>query len=97
VPGEGASIHMMFREQGAPVQAAGDVQECGLLSVFVQRDTGDIPLRDGVTYSIETAEGGPLVVLWSRDGLVYYLITETAEAQELVMRAMEAPPARARL
>lgn len=70
VPGKGPSVHMLFRAD--PVVAPG----APIVSVFVQEDTGDLPIDPGPAYAAPASiatPGGTLTV-WRDGGLVYYLV-----------------------
>ncbi len=83
VPG-GKSIHMRF--------SLPDYEED--ISLFIQRDKGQMELDDGITYELDAAKDAPnssSVYIWLREGLVYYLVIENPEETEILRKELALP------
>ncbi|MGE3109880.1 MAG: hypothetical protein AB7G11_08190 [Phycisphaerales bacterium] len=97
VPGCGESVHMIFRDPRVPAPDPSSVrfEECDAsrFSVFVQKDMDELPIVAGRTYRLETRAGEPLVAVWTRGGVLYYLVTESPEQEADVMKTMNVPRA----
>jgi len=95
VPGSGASVHLVFCEAGTVSKQSLTDLTCdpSRLSLFIQKDTGELPIVTDTTYRLESVENGPLVVVWLRGGLVYYLVTETKAAEDTVLDHLGIVPA----
>lgn len=87
VPGSGASVHLVFSDASASHAAplADPTCDPSRLSLFIQKDTGELPIVPETTYRLDVVDGGPLVAVWARGGLVYYLVTETHAAEDAVL------------
>jgi anti-sigma factor RsiW len=87
VPGSGASVHLVFSDVSAAPATLTKGLTCDptRLSLFIQKDTGELPISPETTYRLEMGDGNPLVVVWLRDGLIYYLVTETKTAEDAVL------------
>lgn len=87
VPGSGASVHLVFRDTDAMPNNPEKDLTCDptRLSVFIQKDMGELPITPETTYRLGVGENGPLIVVWTRGGLVYYLVTETKAAEDAVL------------
>jgi hypothetical protein len=78
------SIHMRF--------SLPDYEED--VSLFIQRDDGQMDLVDGVTYELDASKDAPMtpsVYIWLREGLVYYLVIENPEETEIIRRSLDLP------
>ncbi|HED53480.1 MAG TPA: hypothetical protein ENJ00_04690 [Phycisphaerales bacterium] len=88
VPSGGPSMHLQFSlpEQGSDV-----------VSLFIQRDGGRLGLEEGVAYELDPGAGGsepiksPCVYLWLREGLVYYLVIEDTDDNEVLRQTLDVP------
>lgn len=94
VPGRGESVHLIFRDSSRPAltseqRAALKNGDDAQLSLFIQSDTDELPIDANTTYRLETGLGEPLVLIWRRDGLVYYLVTETEAAQDRAIESLD--------
>jgi hypothetical protein len=90
----------MFRASRGSDPATAKPEECRVgerLSVFIQADTGDLPMEPGRTYSLESTAGGPGVLAWVEEGLIYYLVTDSPGAVEVSLSAMGKPAPAGRL
>ena len=78
------SIHMRF--------SLPDYEED--VSLFIQRDDGQMNLVDGVTYELDASKDAPMspsVYIWLREGLVYYLVIENPEETEIIRKSLDLP------
>jgi hypothetical protein len=92
VPGKGRSVHMLFRSPGVSIPENVAAPRDENLSVFVQTDTGELPVSPGVTYRLgDAAAGRPLVLVWSQGGLLYYLVTDNEGTQAIARMALKLP------
>lgn len=82
VPGDGESYHLLF---GPPEGRRFPSH----LSLFVQRDTGELDIEEGETYRLDV-EGGKrmLAVVWKREGVVYYLVAECSPTRSRACEAL---------
>jgi len=89
VPGESPSIHLGFKTDGTMGEAGIPV------SLFVQRDERQLELEEGVTYRLTSerrlARGVCTIYVWTRDGLLHFLVSSDAEACDLGREALGAP------
>jgi len=69
VPGTGQSAHLIYR----PIA----VIEGPAISLFIQEDTGELPLEEGTTCYCAglCKDGKKQITVWRREGMVYYLVT----------------------
>lgn len=87
VPGRGASIHMVFETASA-----------GLVSLFVQQDAEEILIEEGAVHWLrpQDASGAPngeaRTLVWRGQGLVYYLVSASAEDLDAVRVALGVSP-----
>ncbi len=70
VPGR-RSVHVVYK-------AAPDSGRTGSISLWIKPDTGKAPITPGVLHTAETPSGNP-VLLWKRDGRVYYLVGDARD------------------
>jgi hypothetical protein len=66
VPGEGPSGHLLYRANFGPE-----------ISVFVKPDNGELPLKPGRTYALNTKEcgvPGSRILTLVKDGVVYFIV-----------------------
>lgn len=74
VPGKGRSAHLIYKPDATLAPGAPT------LSLFVQEDTGDLPLVTGCRYTNEDCcpsfrkVCSCILTIWREDGLVYYLV-----------------------
>jgi len=91
VPGRGESVRMVFESSKAGTP--GDTQKA-LVSIHIQQDTGELSIKPGRTYRLTdagTRDSGPSEILvWRRDGFVYFLTSWSESAMQLARRAMGA-------
>lgn len=88
IPGHQVSMHLLF--SGSP----GSSLEGAMLSVYVQRDDGRLPISDGATYRLvsKASEFSDLdMFVWRRDGLDYFVVTPDANAGQVVLACAGAP------
>lgn len=81
VPGDGASVHMIYRHQDVSEQA---------LSLFVQENLDASLMDQDVRYRVQTDEGGALYV-WTDGALIYYLFCHDEARGDDVSSLMKAP------
>ena len=87
VPGRGASIHMVFETASA-----------GLVSLFVQQDAEEILIEEGVAHWLRPQDAsdalidGARTLVWRQRGLVYYLVSASAEDLDAVRVALGVTP-----
>lgn len=91
VPGRGRSVHLVF-EAGAPEATPSRTP---MVSVFVQRDAGELDIPSGQTYRIEPRDSGTPaspadIYVWKRDGFVYFLASTSDTAIETARMALGA-------
>ncbi|MEM9165655.1 MAG: hypothetical protein AAGB48_01375 [Planctomycetota bacterium] len=90
VPRGGRSMHLRF---DVPLEPGLSTR----VSLFVQEYTGGTELREDTTYELdpsaisETDLKSPTVYTWLKDGLVYYLVIDKAEACESIREQLAAP------
>lgn len=89
VPGRGKSMHFGFRTDGTRAEAGVAV------SLFVQPNTTRLELEDGVTYRLTSEHGVSRgvcsIYAWTRDGMIYFLVSDDAGACDLGLEALDAP------
>jgi hypothetical protein len=89
IPGQGLSMHIVM--MGAP----GTPLEGAMLSLYVQRDDGRLPIFDGSTYRLEPKAqdlANVQMYVWRREGLDYFLVTPIVEAALVALASAGAPP-----
>lgn len=89
IPGHGTSMHIQL--MGAP----GSPVEGAMLSLYVQRDDGRLPISDGSTYRLEPKAQDFAEVqmyVWRHDGLDYFVVTPQREAALVALASAGAPP-----
>jgi anti-sigma factor RsiW len=102
VPGGGQSVHVLLAAKHAPDSIA---------SLFIQRDTGALPIEDGRMYTVlapelaaepaaptarphsapSAAAPAPEILVWRRDGLLYFLVCNSAIVREASLLALQPP------
>jgi anti-sigma factor RsiW len=85
VPGRGASVHIVL-DAGALSESDGEGRT-PLVSLFVQQDHGELNLEPGRTYRMVPREfgAGPAeIFVWRKGGLVYFLVSTSAEKLDAV-------------
>jgi hypothetical protein len=86
VPGEGRSVHLLYR----PVDGDG-----GAVSLFVQAGAPDFRGVDSSCLCLTDLVEGEEVLVWRRDGLVFYLVCPAGESLAPgILTALDAPTAR---
>ncbi|MEO0631780.1 MAG: hypothetical protein AAFY46_13810 [Planctomycetota bacterium] len=91
VPGGGSSMHMRFE---VPSGTGGEPHE---FSLFVQQDQGTLELSEGVSYVLDPSNGGelelksPVIYVWLRGGMVYYLVVDNPKACGMIRERLAAP------
>ncbi len=80
LPGRGKSMQIRFRTADHPDQ---------IISLWVQDDDGQLPLKEGITYT--TGSGSDCVRLWRVDGIRYVLVCPDENTAPLATQAFEAP------
>jgi len=89
VPGGGRSMHLAFRLPETAETETTDV------SLFIQENTGTLPLEPGTTYRLTRdswlGKAECSIYAWVRDGLVYYLVSTDEHACGVGRRALQAP------
>ena len=81
VPGPGESVHMIYR----PINKTRPT-----LSLFVQQDDARPDIEQGVRYRLSTQVGAP-VLIWRKQGLIYYLFSPDTTAESDACDLLEAP------
>jgi hypothetical protein len=85
VPGNGASVHALFR----PIDDARKP-----VSLFVQEDTAELDLSASACYFANCKVSGKRsIVVWRRDGFVYYLFSHDQAGLETGQQAFDVPNA----
>lgn len=85
VPGTGQSAHLIYRSVV--------VIEAPAISLFVQEDTGELPLDGTCCYCAGLCKDGKKkITVWRREGIVYYLVTP-ASLHDKAREAFRAPHA----
>lgn len=85
VPGKGQSVQIRLRSKnggGEPV------------SLWLQEDTGELDIKEGVTYALRADPNAPpcgSILLWKRDGLLYYLVCNGDQTRQQVRQSLHAP------
>ncbi len=93
VPGGGGSMHLRFE---VPAETGGEPHR---FSLFVQQDQGTLELSEGVSYVLDPSNGGqvelksPVIYVWLRAGMVYYLVVDTPKACGAIRERLAAPEA----
>lgn len=80
LPGKGKSMQIRFRTADNPDE---------ILSLWVQDDDGQLPLKEGTTYT--TGSGRNCVRLWRVDGIRYVLVCPDENTAPLATQAFHAP------
>lgn len=74
VPGsDGKSVHMRF-----DIPDAAGHPQAGV-SLFVAPDRGELPIKPGITYAVDTKSCGATgssVLVWTENGMVFYLVAD---------------------
>lgn len=84
VPGPGRSVHMQIL---MPVDASGATQST--VSLFMQQSVGRAGKVAGESFDLQEAEDQGFVVdVWEKDGLIYYLVCDTAQAAQAARRSL---------
>lgn len=88
VPGGGESVHMVFEADDATL-----AKRTPMISLFVQQDSGTIPIEQGRTYRVLVKSGTVTtdypceVYVWKKNGLVYFLASTSRSALSATLRA----------
>lgn len=88
VPGRGRSVHLVYKSTRADAEP---------LSLFIQVDEGDRNVEPATSYVApmgeqESPARGPEVVIWKRDGFLYYLcVPRLPEEGERIRRVFDVP------
>ena len=89
LPGNSTGMHLVFvGAEGTPV--AGTV-----LSIYVERDDGRLPIEDGRTYRLQpkvAAYAKDQMFVWRRAGNDFFLVTASAPAGAVALASVRAPP-----
>lgn len=85
VPGDGNSIHIVLDVTPSVTGSS----EAALVSLFIQRDTGEVAIETGQAYELTATGGdGPPIVVW-RDGvMIYFLRSSSPTELDAVQRAI---------
>ena len=84
VPGPGRSVHMQIL---MPVGASGAMQST--VSLFMQQSVGQAGKVAGRSFALQEAGDQEFVVdVWEKDGLIYYLVCDTAQVAEAARRSL---------
>ncbi|MCH7792760.1 MAG: hypothetical protein IID31_10845 [Planctomycetes bacterium] len=84
VPGPGRSVHMQVL---MPVGASGAMQST--VSLFMQQSVGQAGKVAGRSFALQEAGDQEFVVdVWEKDGLIYYLVCDTAQVAEAARRSL---------
>lgn len=85
VPGDGNSIHIVLDVTSSVTGSS----EAALVSLFIQRDTGEVAIETGQAYELTATGGdGPPIVVW-RDGvMIYFLRSSSPTELDAVQRAI---------
>ena len=84
VPGPGRSVHMQIL---MPVDASGATQST--VSLFMQQSIGQAGKVAGESFDLQEAKDQGFVVdVWEKDGLIYYLVCDTAQAAQAARRSL---------
>jgi hypothetical protein len=86
VPGRGHSVRMVL--------GVGEARS--IVSLYVQKDVGELPLEPGRTYRLADRDAEPdaptpAIFVWRRDGLVYFLAASSEDAMETARVAFGVP------
>ncbi|MEO1129776.1 MAG: hypothetical protein AAFX05_08745 [Planctomycetota bacterium] len=85
VPGNGASVHALFRPED-------DTRKP--VSLFVQQDTAELDLSKSACYFADCkVTGKRSIVVWRRDGFVYYLFSHDEAGLKTGQKAFGVPDA----
>jgi len=82
VPGGGESVHILYRPQSPDARP---------VSLFVQVDTTDFQGEDDECLCLNDYADDHEVLLWRRDGLIFYLVCPRGEAADRVLNTLGAP------
>lgn len=80
VPGEGPSGHMIYNADFAPN-----------ISVFIKLDHGELPLKEGRTYALDTVEcgvAGTRILTRSIDGVLYFFVFNEGSGCQKALEAL---------
>lgn len=96
VPGGGSSMHLRFEAPVGEIDQATGEAYVERFSLFVQQDQGRLGLEEGVSYELDPSGGevdlkSPSIFVWSRGGLVYYLVVDTPKACPKLRQKLEVP------
>ncbi len=88
VPGEGPSGHVLYKAEFGPE-----------ISVFVKPDNGELPLKPGKTYALNTKEcgvPGARILTRVKDGVMYFFVFNEGPGCERVLKILgvDAPTAK---
>jgi hypothetical protein len=93
---------------GQSVLLAASHAPGSIASLFIQQDTGTLPIEDGRMYTVlapadaagPAASTGPAaaatahlpeILVWRRDGLLYFLVCNSAIVREASLLALQPP------
>lgn len=82
VPGA-STVHIVFR-----ATASGTVDS---VSLFIQPDVGQAAVKPETVYRLSGAESAHPVLLWRRDGLIFYLVGDDEQVVEKVKDSLNRP------
>ncbi|MBX3359669.1 MAG: zf-HC2 domain-containing protein [Phycisphaeraceae bacterium] len=87
---DGRVYHYVF---GRKVEGAEDGAE-ERLSLFIEKETGAQRFTEGIAWSTRAGPAdtdSPHVLAWCTEGMVYFLVTETPETQDLARQELHGP------
>lgn len=92
VPGsDGKSVHLRF-----DIPATAD-RPATAVSLFVAPDRGELPIKPGITYAVDTGPcgaPGESVLVWTAEGTVFYLVADAkAGGCDKLRKALGVPAA----
>lgn len=82
VPSGGESVHLLYRPQSPEAQP---------VSLFVQVDTTDFQGEDDECLCLNDYAEDHEVLLWRRDGLIFYLVCPRGSEADRVLNELDAP------
>jgi anti-sigma factor RsiW len=82
IPG-GKTVHLLYRGEGSLRHDA--------ISLFVQRDEGQLKILAGDSYSAAASHAAHPLVVWRSKGLVYYVIGDNADIVKRAAKLAGAP------
>jgi hypothetical protein len=94
IPGGGTSLHLVF------AGAAGTPLEGAMVSVYVQRDDGRLPIAEDTTYRLEPRTpdfSGVEMLVWKHGALDFFVVTENPAAARVALARSSARPPTATL